>query len=97
MGKYGKAKMSYLVCGDFTAPRDGKFKLYAPSNAVAEIYVNGAKQGKLKGGFVNVDLKKGDNRVLFVFDNKALRVNSFVFAVCDGRKMLPCKTPKVEK
>ena len=97
MGKYGKAKMSYLVCADFAAPRDGKFKLYAPSSAVAEIYVNGAKQGKLRGGFVNVDLKKGDNRVLLVFGNKALRVNSFVFAVCDGKKMLPCKTPKIEK
>lgn len=97
MGKYAKAKMSYLVCGDFTAPRDGSFKLHAPSNAVAEIYVNGAMAGKLKGGSVNVDMKKGDNRVLLVFDNKALRVNSFVFAVCDGKKMLSCKTPEVAK
>ncbi len=95
MKKYAKAKMSYLICADFEASRDGVFDLSIPKRFVAEAYLNGEKINDI-GHITKVEMAKGKNRVLMVLNQEATRANGIIFAVRDGKKFLPCTTPKTK-
>ena len=59
------------------------------------LFLNGREIEPKSGA--KLALKKGKNRVLAVFGNKALRTTSFMLAFKDGETPLPCATPAFEK
>lgn len=95
MKKYKKSAFGYAFCADFTAPRDADYTLFVNITPVNRLYLNGREIEPKIGA--KLALKKGKNRVLAVFGNKALRTTSFMLAFKDGETPLPCATPAFEK
>lgn len=93
MSKYRKSELSYLVCADFEAPKDGEYTLYLDSR-IAKIFVNGEELSKVKAK-QNVKMHAGKNRVLFMLNNNALKAKRLIFAVKDGDNFLKVSSPKV--
>ncbi len=90
MKKYANSEMSYLLCADFIAPNSGNFDLYLSSRFAKEVYLNGEKIENLKFK-TSIKMRKGDNRILVVLGNSALKAKGIIFAVKDNQNFLECK------
>lgn len=95
MQKYKKSEMSYLICADFDAPKTDSYKMYIDRN-VAKVYINGEELGKVKS-VMDVKMRAGKNRVLFMLDNASLKSKRLIFAVKNGDNFLKVSSPEVAK